>query len=115
MRHAFAVLDAWGFETDDSHVGKAQMGTGDWLRGQTEHCLLAVRGKPALTLTNQTTLLHGPVRGHPEAASSSTTWSRACARHRATPICSRATGTTTNGTATATRRRPRAWWRHERN
>jgi len=38
------------------------MGTGDWLRGQTEHCLMAVRGKPIVQLTNQTTLLHGPMR-----------------------------------------------------
>jgi len=40
------------------------MGMGDWLRGQTEHCIMAVRGKPVVTLTNQTTLLHAPVRGH---------------------------------------------------
>jgi N6-adenosine-specific RNA methylase IME4 len=40
------------------------MGNGDWLRGKTEHCLLAVRGKPVVTLTNQTTLLHAPARGH---------------------------------------------------
>jgi N6-adenosine-specific RNA methylase IME4 len=37
---------------------------GDWLRGQTEHCIMAVRGKPTVVLTNQTTLLHGPVRAH---------------------------------------------------
>jgi N6-adenosine-specific RNA methylase IME4 len=40
------------------------MGNGDWLRGQTEHVLLAVRGKPMVTLTNQTTLLLAPVRAH---------------------------------------------------
>jgi hypothetical protein len=40
------------------------MGTGDWLRGKTEHCILAVRGQPTVTLTNQTTLLDGPVREH---------------------------------------------------
>jgi N6-adenosine-specific RNA methylase IME4 len=40
------------------------MGTGDWLRGQSEHCIMAVRGKPTVVLTNQTTLLHGPVREH---------------------------------------------------
>ena len=27
------------------------MGNGLWLRGQTEHCILAVRGKPLVTLT----------------------------------------------------------------
>ncbi len=40
------------------------MGTGDWLRGKSEHCLMAVRGKPIVELTNQTTVIHGPVRAH---------------------------------------------------
>jgi N6-adenosine-specific RNA methylase IME4 len=40
------------------------MCTGDWLRGQTEHCLMAVRGKPVVTLSNQTTLLNAPMREH---------------------------------------------------
>ena len=67
MRHAFAVLDAWGFEDRTILTwAKHKMGTGDWLRGQTEHCLLAVRGKPVVDLKNQTTLLHGKVRGHSE-------------------------------------------------
>ena len=43
---------------------KDKMGMGDWLRGQTEHCIMAVRGKPVVTLTNQTTLLQAPMRGH---------------------------------------------------
>jgi N6-adenosine-specific RNA methylase IME4 len=65
MRNAFAVLDAWGFEDRTILTwAKDRMGTGDWLRGQTEHCLMAGRGKPVLALTNQTTLLHAPVRGH---------------------------------------------------
>jgi ParB/RepB/Spo0J family partition protein len=65
MRDAFAVLDAWGFahKTILTWV-KDRMGTGDWLRGQTEHCLMAVRGKPVVQLTNQTTVLHGPMRDH---------------------------------------------------
>jgi N6-adenosine-specific RNA methylase IME4 len=63
MREAFTVLDAWGFEQKTMLTwAKDRMGTGDWLRGQTEHCLMAVRGKPIVTLTNQTTLLHGPLR-----------------------------------------------------
>jgi N6-adenosine-specific RNA methylase IME4 len=65
MREAFSVLDAWGFEHKTILTWvKDRMGTGDWLRGQTEHCLMAVRGKPIVTLTNQTTVLHAPVRGH---------------------------------------------------
>ena len=35
-----------------------------WLRGQTEHCILAVHGKPVVALTNQTTLVHAPQRTH---------------------------------------------------
>jgi N6-adenosine-specific RNA methylase IME4 len=37
---------------------------GDWLRGQTEHCIMAVRGKPIVELTNQSTMLRGPTRAH---------------------------------------------------
>jgi N6-adenosine-specific RNA methylase IME4 len=65
MREAFAVLDAWGFEQKTILTWvKDHFGNGDWLRGQTEHCIMAVRGKPIVTLTNQTTVLHAPVRGH---------------------------------------------------
>lgn len=65
MRDAFQVLDAWGFEhrTILTWV-KDRMGTGDWLRGQTEHCLMAIKGRPTVLLTNQTTVLHGPLREH---------------------------------------------------
>jgi len=63
MRQAFDVLDAWGFEHKTILTWiKDKMGTGDWLRGQTEHCLFAVRGKPTVHLVNQTTALHGPLR-----------------------------------------------------
>jgi MT-A70 len=43
---------------------KDRMGNGDWLRGQTEHCLMAVRGSPIMHLTNQTTVLYGPMRAN---------------------------------------------------
>jgi len=59
------VLDAWGFKDKTILTWvKDKMGTGDWLRGQTEHVIMAVRGKPTVTLTNQTTVLHAPARGH---------------------------------------------------
>jgi ParB/RepB/Spo0J family partition protein len=65
MREAFEVLDAWGFEQKTILTWvKDKMGMGDWLRGKSEHCLLAVRGKPIVTLTNQTTVLEAPVRAH---------------------------------------------------
>lgn len=67
MREAFGVLDAWGFR----HLtiltwAKDRMGFGLWLRNQTEHCLFAVRGKPIVSLTTQTTILNAPTRGHSE-------------------------------------------------
>jgi ParB/RepB/Spo0J family partition protein len=65
MRHAYEVLDAWGFGPKTILTwAKNKMGNGDWLRGQTEHCILAVRGKPVVTLTNESTLLRAPVRAH---------------------------------------------------
>jgi N6-adenosine-specific RNA methylase IME4 len=65
MREAFEVLDAWDFQQKTILTWvKDKMGMGDWLRGQTEHCLMAVRGNPIVELTNQTTVLSGKVREH---------------------------------------------------
>lgn len=62
---ATTVLCAWGFKPVTMLTwAKDRMGAGDWLRGQTEHVILATRGKPTVTLTNQTTLLPAPVRAH---------------------------------------------------
>lgn len=36
---------------------KERMGTGDWLRGQTEHVIMATKGNPTIRLSNQTTVL----------------------------------------------------------
>jgi N6-adenosine-specific RNA methylase IME4 len=62
---ATKVLAAWGFtgKTMITWV-KDRMGCGYWLRGQTEHVIMAVRGKPTVTLTNETTALHAPMRAH---------------------------------------------------
>jgi len=41
------VLDAWGFEQKTILTwAKDKMGNGAWLRGQTEHCIMAVRETP---------------------------------------------------------------------
>jgi N6-adenosine-specific RNA methylase IME4 len=65
MREAFQILDAWRFEQKTILTWvKDRFGHGDWLRGQTEHCLLCTRGKPIVTLTNQSTVLFAPTRGH---------------------------------------------------
>jgi hypothetical protein len=47
---------------NNPHLG--HFGNGDWLRGQTEHCVLATRGTPIVTLTNQSTVVFAPARGH---------------------------------------------------
>jgi len=65
MREAYQCLDAWGFKDKTILTwDKGKMGMGDWLRGQTEHCIVAVRGRPTVVLTNQTTLLQAPRREH---------------------------------------------------
>jgi N6-adenosine-specific RNA methylase IME4 len=59
------VLDAWGFAPITILTwAKDRFGNGAWLRGQTEHCILATRGKPTVQLTNQSTLLSASTRGH---------------------------------------------------
>lgn len=64
---AFDVCRRWGFTFKTLLTwAKPRMGMGDWLRGQTEHCLFAVRGRPTVELTNQTTLLTAPVGEHSE-------------------------------------------------
>ncbi len=65
MAEALEVMTAWGFEQKTILTwAKDRMGMGDWLRGQSEHCIVGTKGKPTVTLTNQTTLLQAPVRGH---------------------------------------------------
>jgi N6-adenosine-specific RNA methylase IME4 len=64
-RYAAPVLDAAGFsERTIITWVKPHFGTGDILRSQTEHCVIAFRGKPVVTLTNESTVLFAPTRGH---------------------------------------------------
>lgn len=65
MRHSFALLDRWGFQERAILTWcKDRMGLGRWLRSQSEFCIMATKGKPLIDLTNQTTVLHGPMREH---------------------------------------------------
>lgn len=67
MPDAFEVVKAWGFEYKTILTwAKPSIGTGNWLRGQTEHVLLAVRGHPTILLSNQSTLLSAPKGQHSE-------------------------------------------------
>lgn len=65
MREAYLVIDEWGF-TEKTILTwiKPKLGLGNWLRNQTEHCILAVKGRPVVQLTNQTTVLTAPIREH---------------------------------------------------
>lgn len=65
MHEAYHVLDAWSLEPKTILTWKKnRMGVGDWLRGITEHCIMAVKGNPVIKLTNQTTFLEGEAREH---------------------------------------------------
>lgn len=65
MRHSFAILDAWGFRDVAILTWvKSKMGLGDWLRSQSEFCIMAVKGKPIVDLSNQTTVIYGDMREH---------------------------------------------------
>jgi len=65
MREAYSVADAWGVKVRTILTwAKHKMGTGDWLRGRTEHCLLCTLGHPTVTLTKQTTMIEGALRQH---------------------------------------------------
>jgi N6-adenosine-specific RNA methylase IME4 len=65
LRAAFGIAEAWGFEYKTALTWvKDRMGTGEWLRGQTEHCLLAARGKPVFIHGSYTTVLNAARREH---------------------------------------------------
>lgn len=65
MREAFKCLDAWGFADKTILTwDKEKLGLGDYLRNVTEHCILAIRGKPTFSLTNQTTIIREARREH---------------------------------------------------
>ena len=65
LHEAFHVLEVWSFEPKTVLTWvKPSIGLGRYLRGQTEHCVLAVKGNPKLKLTNQATILQAPRRQH---------------------------------------------------
>jgi len=52
------LLEEWGFELKSILTwDKQHFGTGRWLRSQTEHCILAVKGKPFFNNTKWSTLI----------------------------------------------------------
>jgi len=65
IHEAYHLLEEWKFEPKTILTwDKVRMGIGVWLRGQTEHCIMAVKGKPLINLTNETTLLRAKATTH---------------------------------------------------
>ena len=55
---AFSLLHHWGFQVQTMLTWvKNKRGSGDWLLNQTEHCILATRGKPSANSTSHSTAL----------------------------------------------------------
>jgi N6-adenosine-specific RNA methylase IME4 len=49
MHDAYHLLEDWGFQHKTILTWfKDKIGVGYWLRGETEHCLLAIKGKPKI-------------------------------------------------------------------
>ena len=65
---AFSLIRHWGFQVQTMLTWvKNKKGHGKWLHNQTEHCLLATKGRPRLNLTYQATvLIASPSPHHPK-------------------------------------------------
>lgn len=58
LQDSFELLDIWGYELKTILTwDKEHIATGRWLRSQTEHCILAVKGKPFFSNTKWSTLI----------------------------------------------------------
>ncbi len=67
LHQALHLLDQWGFEYKTMLTwAKPSIGLGDWLRGQTEHCLLGVKGNYRISPKGISTLLQAPTGRHSE-------------------------------------------------
>ena len=72
MLEALRLVEVWGFgrwgAPGFNHTiltwVKDKIGLGRWLRGQTEHCLVAVRGSLPPRRRNVPTVLHAKATGH---------------------------------------------------
>ena len=73
LPEALEVIKAWGFEYKsiafqwvklNKKNGKPFYGLGRWTRGNTEACLLAVRGKPKRVSNSVFQLIFSPIENH---------------------------------------------------
>jgi N6-adenosine-specific RNA methylase IME4 len=59
------AIECWQLEQQNILTwDKQRPGTGHWLRGETEHCLLLRRGNPTFLQENHTTILRARAREH---------------------------------------------------
>lgn len=67
MEEAHQVARAWGFKVKTILTwDKGSIGPGNWLRNQTEHALMCVRGKPVVNLEGEPTIIRAPRGEHSE-------------------------------------------------
>lgn len=66
MGEAHQLMSRWGFETKTilTWCKPGRLGLGDWLRNNTEHCLLGVKGHPLWLNRKVTTILNAPSTKH---------------------------------------------------
>jgi N6-adenosine-specific RNA methylase IME4/ParB-like chromosome segregation protein Spo0J len=75
LHDAFHLLEAWEFDYKTVLTwhkqrpraeGFLRLGLGNWLRNNTEHCLVATKGRPKwlIDLTSQSTILEAQAREH---------------------------------------------------
>jgi N6-adenosine-specific RNA methylase IME4 len=64
-REQVTVMDAWGFRYASCLTWvKSRFGLGAYLRNQTEHLLLGVRGRAPMQFRGQPTWFYAPVQDH---------------------------------------------------
>jgi N6-adenosine-specific RNA methylase IME4 len=65
LHEAYHIIESWGF-TPKSVLTWVKTGlyVGVWLRSRTEHCILAVKGKPIWQLNSQSTVITAKNPGH---------------------------------------------------
>ncbi len=73
LKEALKVIEAWGFKyksigfqwVKQNRSGKGYFfGLGRWTRGNTEPCLIAVKGKPHRESASVSQLIFAPLRAH---------------------------------------------------
>lgn len=65
MHDAYHLLEVWEFEPKAILTWfKERTGVGHWLRGQTEHCILSIKGEPQITHSAQGTALIAKATTH---------------------------------------------------